>query len=377
MTTYKPTDEDVQMMLKQITIEEEEAKKWLLKCNGNIFNAICCAMGEEDMMEQEEVEENIDISENHINPKERISQFRNILDKKDEMFMDVTKKDEDISDDLHDIGFVAFSPDTKNFSKNNLKLTLKSFIEIIAKPFIETGKLEDHKLHTFQEIKQDPNILGKKPVSEEEMKEIQEANKKLYDEEEDKKQLQKQLTELETKYEPKTETEILLTSEYPNIHIDVNVDTELVENDNKVVQSNEDNLAENKKAVNENDEDNIESIIQKIDKPIANKEQNDATESIKKQLALYFDDKLEIKPLTGKSNNMVKKWRCMEAGIIYKDSNIKSSDMIGLLETQLESKEMNIIATKLMINANIIKKTQFYTGNVLVVDKWFHYNKQY
>lgn len=379
MTGYEPTDEDIQLMLKQVVVEEEEAKKYLIKCKGNVFNAICCAMGEEHLMEVEEEEEDIDVAENHVDPKKRISQFRNILNKKDEIFVDVTKKEEDITDEIHDIGFIAFTPDTNKFSKENNRLTLKSFIELVAKPFIETGKVENYKSHTFEEIKENPNILGKKPVSEEEMKEIQEENKKLVEQQKKKEELENELKSLldteatshdgEEMLSDKTNTDDkLLTSDDPKIEIDVNVenvkDTTDIDHVEDINQHN-----------GKDKEENIEIEFEKIKESETDSTTDKATESIKKQLAQFFDDKVEIKPLTGKSNDMVKKWRCTEAAILYRNSFVKSADMLGLLESKLESKKMNNIATKLLINANIIKKNQFYTGNALVVDKWYHFKK--
>ena len=376
MTTYEPTTEDIDIMLKQVTIEKEEAKNFLIKCNGNVFNAICCALGDEDMMEKDDEEEDIDIAENHVNPEQRISQFRNILDKKDQMFTDVSKKEEDIPDQIYDLGFIAFNPNTKNFSKNNNKLTFKSFIELIAKPYIETGKLEDYKAPTFHDIKENPNILGKKTVSEEEMKEIEEENAKLVKKDSERQELEKQLKILEEQTVEQTveqtEEDKLLESKDPEIQINVAIEQQ---------EATEDDM-DHIKDINENTEklnnENIEATIEKIKPSNDNKDNNkdnSITNAIKKQLAHYLEDRVEIKPLSGKANNMVKKWRCTDAAIIYKESQIKTSDILGLLESKLESQEMNHIATKLLIHANIIKQNQFYTGNVIVVDKWYHYNK--
>lgn len=381
MTTYEPTAEDIDMMLKQVTIEKEEAKNFLVKCNGNVFNAICCALGDEDMMEKDDDEEHIDIAENHVDPEHRISQFRNILDRKDEMFFDVTKKEEDVPDQLFDLGFIAFGPDTKNFSKENTKITLKSFIELVAKPYIETGKLENYKSMTFQDIKENPTILGKKPVSEEEMKEIEEGNAQLIKEDEERKELEKQLKLLEEnmnqdnqeddKEDNKTEEDKLLESKDPEIKIDVEMEQQEAKPDD---MDHIEDINQNTEKLNT---ENIEATIQKIKPPADEKDKKGGSmaDAIKKQLSQYLEDRVEVRPLTGKANNMVKKWRCTEAAIVYRESQIKTSDILGLLESKLESQEMNHIATKLLIHSEIIKKNQFYTGNVLVVDKWCHYSQ--
>lgn len=363
MTIYEPTLEDIQMMLKQVNIKEAEAKQYLIKCKGNIYNAVCSAMGEEDLMEIDDDEEKIDISENHIDPEQRISQFRNILNKKDKIFMDVTKK-EDVSDNIYDIGFVAFKPETKNFSKENTKQTMNSFIELIAKSFIETGKLENMKSYTFEDIKDNPNILGKKKVSEEEMNEIQSGNDKIIEEDKKRKELEQQLFQLENNESQSNDPRI-------------NIEVENAENNENNENNNNNENNDNNENINNNENivENIEAIIEKVKEPHKQQKIDKATESIRKQLAQFIDDKLEIKPLIGKANDMVKKWRCTEAAIIYKHSYIKSADMLGILESKLESQKMNVIATKLMINAEIIKKNQFYTGNALVVDKWLHYSK--
>jgi hypothetical protein len=351
MSEYEPTNDDIHMMLKQVVISEEEAKKLLIKYKGNMFNAICHAMGDDSLIDEneEEEEEEIDIAENHVDPKHRITQFRNILDKKDKIFTEVTKKEEDELEEIHEIGFIPFGADTVKYSKENTKITFKSFLELVAKPFIETGKLENYKSLTFKDIKADPNLLGKKPVNEEEMEFIKEQNQKLMEKEEEKNKLQAKLKELESS-EEKTKESIDITCNDDGIEIDVTMEDEQEDNHN---------------------ESNIETVIEKTDRV----ENNKATEVIKKQLEEYFKDKLEVKKLTGNADKMVRKWRCIQAGIIYKDSNIKSKDMLGILESKMEAKHINKLATKLLIHSKIIKNNQFYVGNAIVVDKWFHYNR--
>lgn len=121
MSEYEPTNDDIQIMLKQVVISEEEAKKLLIKCKGNMFNAICHAMGDDSLVNENEEEEVIDIAENHVDPKHRITQFRNILDKKDKIFAEVTKKEEDELEEIYDVGFIPFGPDTIKYSKENTK----------------------------------------------------------------------------------------------------------------------------------------------------------------------------------------------------------------------------------------------------------------
>jgi hypothetical protein len=350
MSKYEPTNDDIQMMLKQVVISEEEAKKLLIKCNGNMFNAICHAMGDESLVNDDEDEEVIDIAENHVDPKHRIKQFRNILDKKDKIFAEVTKKEEDVLEEIHDVGFIPFSPNTAKYSKESTRITLKSFLELVAKPFIETGELENYKSLTFQDIKADPNLLGKKPVNEEEMEFIKEQNQILIEKEKEKNKLEAKLKELETQ-----DSVDILSSNDEGIEVDVTIEDE-----------QEDNHYDS----------NIETVIEKTERTKEQKKENSkVTEAIKKQLEEYFKDKIEVKKLIGNADKMVRKWRCIHAAIIYKDSNIKSKDMLGLLEAKMEAKQINKLATKLLIHSDIIKRNQFYVGNAIVVDKWFHYNR--
>lgn len=371
MTTFEPTPESIQMMLKQVEVSEEDAKQFLVKCKGNVFNAICCALGDEDLME-DTPEEDVDIADNHNDPQDRISQFRNILDKKDEIFAQVTKKEEDILEEIHNIGFIPFTSSTNKYTKENYRMTLKSFMELIAKPFIETGKLEEYKSITFKEIQQDPEILGKKKVSEDEMKEIEEANAEIKKDHEEKLKLEQQLKELEEKKEELEEKkeykeEIngkleedkeedkdkkLMISDDPNIEIDVEIEDDT-----------------------ETTETNIEATITKD--PNAEKTSIDkSTEAIRKKLAQYIEDKLEIRPLIKQADKMVKKWRCNESGIVYNDSNIKTITPSNPLETIIESKIMNKLATKLMRYSDILTQEQYYVGNVIIIDKWYHYTKK-
>jgi hypothetical protein len=361
MLEYEPTSDDIQIMLKQVVISEDEAKKLLIKCNGNMFNAICYAMGDESLANNETDEEVIDIAENHVDPKNRITQFRNILDKKDKIFAEVTKKDEDILEDIYDVGFIPFGPNTTKYSKENTKITLKSFLELVAKPFIETGELENYKSLTFQDIKADPNLLGKKPVNEEEMQFIKEQNQKLMKKEQEINKLEANLKELESKeaeFKKETQKPVDIISDNEGVKIDVTYEDEQEDNYNN---------------------SNIETIIEKTEKCEKSEKKeaeqiSKATEAIKKQLEEYFKDKLEVKKLTGNADKMIRKWRCIHAGIIYKDSNIKSKNILGLLEAKIEVEQINKLATKLLIHSEIIKKNQFYVGNAIVVDKWFHYN---
>lgn len=335
MTEYQPTPESVQMMLKQVDITEEEAHKYLIKAKGNTFNAICYALGEDDMIEEDEKDIELDIDKNDSNPSERISQFRNVLNKRDQKFQEITKENDDVMDEVHNIGFIAFGPETNNYSKENYRMTLRTFLEIVAKPYIDTGKLEEYKAKTFTEIKKDPNAFQKNKIDEEEMKIIEEDNERIKKLDEERKELEKQLKELEDKQKEE--------------HIDINITEE------------------------EDDGNNgkIEATIEKDTTVV--KSSKDATDAIREQLSKYIEEKVAVKPLTGLADKMVRKWRCSQSGIIYKESNIKSEQQSNPLESMLESDKINKLATKIMINSRLIKKDQYYVGNVMVVDKWYYY----
>jgi len=345
--TFEPSNDDIEMMQRQIDITAENAKYLLIKFNGDFFNAVSSAMGD-DVEEGNKESETINISENHLDPAKRIQQFRNILDQKDKLFTEHTKKDYETNmDTLHDIGYIAFTPTSKEYIKENKKMTLKSFIEFVAKPFIETGNVDDIKPITFEQIQEDPNLLGPKPIKEEDLDNI------------DKQQ--KALTE---------GTDNLLKSDNDNIHIDV------VESDNNKDENKTNDI------IGTNSKSNIKQEFEKIpvekielSKTSSNKKASNKSSLIKKQLSKYFEEKLEIKLLNGKAEKMIRKWLCNDAGIIYKESLIKNADMLGVLESKLEAVSMNVLATKLMAGANILKSGQYYTGNVVVVDKWFKYNE--
>ena len=339
---FEPTQNAIKMMQRQVIISDEEARNLLIRFKGNMFNAVSYAMGDDDITENDDdKEEVINIADNHIDPKHRINQFRDILDKKDKIFTEYTKKEYETNmDTLYDISYIAFAPNTQKYSKETKKMTLKSFMEFVAKPFIEGGDIENINPITFEQIQEDPNLLGPKPIKEDDLENLENHDN--------------------NKNNP---TEELTKSNDPNIKIDVNINDENDEND----ENNENN--ENNENLNK--EPNIKQTIQKINKPeIADK----GREAIKKQLSKYFDEKLIIKKLQGKADKMVRKWRCQDSGIIYRDSQIKNANILGALESKLEAQTMNLLATKILMHASVLKKGQYYVGNVIVVDKWFQYS---
>lgn len=340
-TTFEPSQESIDMMKKQIEISSEKAKELLIKFKGDIMDAVCSAMG--DDVEEKQEDEEINISDNHIDPVKRIQQFRNILNEKDKIFTEYIKKDhEKDMESLHNIGYIAFTPTTKEFIKDTTKMTLKSFVEFMAKPFIETGDVETINPITFQQIQEDPNLLGPKPIKEEDLDELE---KQTDDNNQEPTKEVKEATPDELKELTKSD------NEHITIEIDDSCDKEESENSN------------------------IECNLEKIEKPESTKSVDKGKESIKKQLSKYFEEKLEIKPLTGKADKMVRKWLCNDACIIYKESQIKNANVLGVIESKLESTEMNILATKIMNKADILKSGQYYSGNVVIVDKWFQYQQ--
>lgn len=349
-TIYEPSQESIQLMLRQVDITESEAKQFLIKCNGNTFNAICCALGDESMMELEDKDIDINIADNDNNPNERISQFRNVLDKRDKKFMEITKEEDDVMDEVHNVGFVAFNATTNNYSKETYKMTLRAFIELVAKPFIETGELEEYKSMTFTEIKQNPNAFRKTSIDEEEMKIMEEENERIQKLDEERKELEKELKKELAELEIKKNIENEQNEHNEHNNIDINVVEETDDGNNG----------------------NIETIIQKQPQP-KNTNSNKTTDAIREQLSKYIEETVTIKPLTGIADKMIRKWRCSQSGIIYKESNIKSNKNSNPLESILESKITNKLATKIMMNSKILKKDEYYIGNAIVVDKWYYY----
>jgi hypothetical protein len=351
-TVFEPSAESIQMLLRQVDISEDEAKQYLTQSKGNTFNAICYALGEKVIEEDDDID--IDIDKNDTNPNERIEQFRNVLDKRDQKFMEMTQEDDNVMDEVHNVGFIPFKPDTTDYSKENYKMTLRSFLEIVAKPFVEKGILEEYKSMSFTEIRKDPNAFRKNEIDEEEMKIIEEENERIKKLDEERKALEQQLKDLE-----ENENKV----EENNIEIDIVEETDDGTDGNLETTILKDTSKTETQDTNKNDIENIEKT----------KPKKNTTDAIREQLSKFIEEKVAVKPLTGLADKMVRKWRCSQAGIIYKESNVKSSDTANPLESIIESNKINKLATKIMINSRIIKKNEYYVGNAIVVDKWYYY----
>lgn len=135
--SFEPSDEAVQMLMRQVEITKENARDLLIKYNGNILQALEFAMNEMPSENINNEIETIDIRENGLDPHKRIKQFRHILDEKDKIFMQHVKNDYDGEKDLvREFEFVAWKPDTTVFKKDVIKCSVDFFINDILKPFI-------------------------------------------------------------------------------------------------------------------------------------------------------------------------------------------------------------------------------------------------
>lgn len=137
--SFKPSDDAIQMLMRQVELTTENARDLLIKYNGNILKALEAAMDNtpQEQKNGDEEKENIDISENGLDPHKRIKQFRQILDEKDKIFMEHVRKEYDEERDLvRDFEFVAWKSDTTIFKKDTVKCTVDSFINNTLKPFI-------------------------------------------------------------------------------------------------------------------------------------------------------------------------------------------------------------------------------------------------
>ncbi len=135
--SFEPSDEAIQMLMRQVELTKESARDLLIKYNGNILKALEVAMGGENNTNETYEEEQIDISENGLDPHKRIKQFRHILDEKDKIFMQHIRKDYDEERDLvRDFEYVAWKSDTATFKKDIVKCTVDSFINNTLKPFV-------------------------------------------------------------------------------------------------------------------------------------------------------------------------------------------------------------------------------------------------
>lgn len=329
-SSFEPTEDNIKMMQKQIEISTEEARQLLIKFGGNMFNAICYAMGDTDVASTEAtVEEELDIAENHLNPTQKISQFRKILDEKDKIFTKYVKEDKpETNATINEYEYIPFSPTTQKYSKRKQKISQKGFLEFIATPYINEGKLEEFRPITFQDVQKNPQLLSRREGDTNDS-----TDKKL-------------------ESAPENETP------------DTTPGTEALEtkSHNELIQPEENN----------NDTELNDCITEDV--MIESVEENPVVPKhkfIKEQLGDFYDEKVDVKAITGAGDKMIKKWRCCQAGLIYRQSNIKTKTNIETLEGKLELSDINVLATKLMIKSNIITPAQYYIGNVIVVNNWF------
>ncbi len=133
---YSPSEEDIQMVLKQVMIDTTTAYELLLKHNGDVLASILAAYN----IDKESIEsinkKSFDVESEFQSIGEKLSAFRNILDEKDAVFQKNIAKEIDTSG-VTTFDYVFFDHNTTVFTRQNSTNTRQVFIDEIVRSLLE------------------------------------------------------------------------------------------------------------------------------------------------------------------------------------------------------------------------------------------------
>ena len=142
---YTPTEEDIQMVLKQVIVDPSIARDLLIKHNGDVLAAVLDAFNI-DKAKVESVNTkkyNIDDETQSVNQK--LCAFRNILDEKDSVFQKNIAKEIDTSG-AREFEYVLFDHSTTVYTRQRATNTKQVFIDEIVRGLLEGESITDTKV---------------------------------------------------------------------------------------------------------------------------------------------------------------------------------------------------------------------------------------
>lgn len=142
---YTPTEEDIQMVLKQVIVDYSIARDLLIKHNGDLLAAILDSYNiDKSKVESVNVKQ-YNIDDISLNVNQKLNAFRNILDEKDSIFQKNIAKEIDTTG-AREFEYVMFDNDTITFTRNRINTTQSNFIDNIVRSYLECDEPTDAKI---------------------------------------------------------------------------------------------------------------------------------------------------------------------------------------------------------------------------------------
>jgi hypothetical protein len=145
INVYTPTDEDIQMVLKQVLIDTTTARELLLKHNGDVLATILAAYNIDKKQAESVNYKSFDVESESQSIGEKLSAFRNILDEKDSVFQKNIAKEIDTTG-AREFEYVMFNGETTKFTRNKITNTRLSFLEDIVRSYLEDDEPTNNKI---------------------------------------------------------------------------------------------------------------------------------------------------------------------------------------------------------------------------------------
>lgn len=152
---YEPNKEEIEILKKQISVDNSKAIALLKKHVGNIVESVLDFYETldktsykdtindkrelDDIINSKEEQENNNIEISNI---ENIEIMRRILNEKDEIFQEKISKDIEIND-KEIFTYIKFNYDTEIFQKNKINSDRNTLINSIIKPYLEQNNIEE------------------------------------------------------------------------------------------------------------------------------------------------------------------------------------------------------------------------------------------
>lgn len=151
---YIVNDNDIKLLLKQVNVDYGIAKKLLEDNEGDLLNSTLDALKLQDaslekiinnnILESNSNNNNISISKEELESKEKIIEFRNILDEKDAIFQESVSNKIDITDTKL-FNYIPFTYNTTIYKKDTVNSTRNIMLREITRDYLteEINKLDE------------------------------------------------------------------------------------------------------------------------------------------------------------------------------------------------------------------------------------------
>lgn len=142
---YTPTEEDIQMLLKQVIVDSSIARDLLIKYNGDILAAVLDAFNIDKSKVESVNTKKYNIDDEKQSVDQKLCAFRNILDEKDSVFQKNIAK-EIYTSGAREFEYVVFDHSTTVYTRQHVINTNQVFIDEIVRGLLEGDSTTDTKI---------------------------------------------------------------------------------------------------------------------------------------------------------------------------------------------------------------------------------------